>query len=780
MKVIIEHASYYEKEWLSQVKNIHTLGHTYKLAQLSEEELMQLKEKAVYIEPAYSIQLIGRQEAVPITLAQSLFIIAYIGTKQKAKVDAYYDLETGELQVVRTLHSLREPLFISCYSETGISDATAYLCCVQTLVHLARQLGRPLLVYTAVKSILPAYQYRSLAAKITNHLLQLTWAVGIAYAPYKQQHAYYTPTNRLFEPYEEERLYVEDSFNQAIERSGHLLLQYRSAQKVKKNYSREYLRKSQALYEEFFYKQLPLEVPLYIQLRSEKVQEASYYEEMGFGVVHFEGHPIALLGEKSRYEDFKRILQPMLTMHFEISLVNELRPRRQTATLSELYKVLEKKGIYSGENVYIGLVTTGQVEAYHEALKDETGKSRLVYWWQQEKDEKGNELTNLQMTKSKEDTTFLLGLAGGDSSQYEGVASKAKFIVAQIKEAPISLQTLYGGQVVAGTTQLIDVLIGTLKLIEWAQKQGKPVVICLPFEGPLTGHGGESELERYLSRLGRRLGCTLIVSAGEEGNKRHHQCLLREGEVENEEIIEVKKVEQCFLGFIKQQGLKPFSVQLCSEDGRKILFTALEEAGEKKLGEGINCFSQGFQIDYEKGGGQLLFRIENLPVGRWRLKVKRIEATPYPIEMWLSSQAFSPFVRFEKATTFQSLNPLAASDSLLSVGAYVTSSKTLLGESGRAKEKEAKPDVVAPGTDEIAPCLGGWEKVSGTLVAMGLVAGVVASLYSGRDKRWNSISMRQQLLEWQCMWQEKTYPQLGYEGAFLEKNQFISLLNTPF
>ncbi len=776
MRVIIEHEAKDGREWLQLEKGLHSLGPTYKIADLSPEALSAFREKAVSVEEAFSIELVGSQEELPLSLRRSPLMVAYIGVKQQGEVDAYYHLATGEVETGQMAHSLPRNSFISCYSKTNRCDASQYLRCIQFLIRRATQFHQPLLIYTAIQIPLAFYRYRTLTFKMINNWIKETDAMVVATEAFRSIYVHYTPQVRAFEPYEEEGLYVEEGFKEAVERAGHLLIHYRKAKEVRREYYKEEVIKGK-LYEDVFYNQLPVDTPLSIALGEGALKPSSFYEEKGFKVIEFEGKPIALQGIKENYEKHGESLKPLVVPQFKVSLLSELQPNREKELLRRPYSVLGDRGVWSGEGVCIGVITTGQVDASHEAFKDEQGKSRLVYLWQQEEKEE----KPVYPERTPSETTFLLGIAGGYSKDYQGIAPKAEFLVAQIKPAPLAVQRVYGGNTSQGHVELLDVLSGMLKLVEWAKERHKPLVLCLPFEGPLISHGGKIQWEEYFSKIGKKLGCTIVVSAGEEGNKGHHQCLLSAYRTYSEATIEVKKEGQSWAMQLRQQGLAAFKLSLFSKTTGELLFFDMQQAGEQRGETGAYCLSRGLQRDEEQGGSELLLNIGHLPKGEWQLRVERKEGRHYPLEVWLASQSFNPFIKLQSPSPFQTLNPLAHLKHVISVGAYDAKSDTLLGSSGRGKREEfpQKPLVVAPALDELAPCKRGWERVDGTLVATGLIGGVVANLYSGTTSQWNSLLMSQRLLEWQSLRQGETYPYLGHQAPFLEKKVLQAILKTP-
>lgn len=59
-------------------------------------------------------------------------------------------------------------------------------------------------------------------------------------------------------------------------------------------------------------------------------------------------------------------------------------------------------------------------------------------------------------------------------------------------------------------------------LDQLAQREGKPLVICMALGSNTGGHTGENALSLYLNYVCRKVGRAVAVAAGNEGNKGHH------------------------------------------------------------------------------------------------------------------------------------------------------------------------------------------------------------------------------------------------------------------
>lgn len=183
--------------------------------------------------------------------------------------------------------------------------------------------------------------------------------------------------------------------------------------------------------------------------------------------------------------------------------------------------------MYTGQGVVIGIVDSG-IDLTHPDFKDESGKTRVRYLWDQSvtsgqqipaplgygQEWNSSDIDRGLCTHSDRSIsghgTFVTGIAAGNGNApgaVQGCAPNAELVI-------VSLDPTRGGPMIADAIKY---------LIDKAEVLGKPLVINLSYGfqyGSHDGTGLETKLaERMLSDLPGRV---LIAAAGNSGNSKFH------------------------------------------------------------------------------------------------------------------------------------------------------------------------------------------------------------------------------------------------------------------
>jgi subtilisin family serine protease len=121
--------------------------------------------------------------------------------------------------------------------------------------------------------------------------------------------------------------------------------------------------------------------------------------------------------------------------------------------------------------------------------------------------------------------SMISGIAAGNEvpeSNFYGVAPEAELVVVKLKQAKKSLRDFNLIPESAVCYSEADILFGVSYLLQVANAQQKPLVICLALGTSQGGHDGRGILSNSLSLLGTRPGIGIVVAAGNEGNGRRH------------------------------------------------------------------------------------------------------------------------------------------------------------------------------------------------------------------------------------------------------------------
>lgn len=353
--------------------------------------------------------------------------------------------------------------------------------------------------------------------------------------------------------------------------------------------------------------------------------------------------------------------------------------------------------------------------------------------------------------------TAVAGIAGsspvrkGDIN-YQGVATEAEFLIVKL-----------GVPDVRSFPRTTEILRGVTWAIRKSLELGMPLVINLSFGNSYGAHDGASLIERFLdnaAEIGRTVIC---VGSGNEGANGGHLAgrLERAGSVaglpsgrqpasfyrpaqielavaEYEQTLNVqlwKNYSDSYRIFLRAPGGEEVQVPDRVNGGKYVL----------ELEETEILVYQGEPTPYTVAQ-EIYF--DMLPSGRryitsgiWTFRIEPVEVVTGNYYFYLPAAAVrNAGTGFYQSTPDVTLTIPSTASKVLTVGAYDSVYQAYADFSGRGYANTdrtigvvtagfAKPDVVAPGVDVLAPNLyGGYTPVTGTSFATPIVAGAAALL----------------------------------------------------
>lgn len=407
-----------------------------------------------------------------------------------------------------------------------------------------------------------------------------------------------------------------------------------------------------------------------------------------------------------------------------------------------------------GQGILIGLVDTG-IDFTHPAFLNEDNTSRIVSLWDQSlSDGEGagpfsfgtsysqEEINTALGTEnpgaiilSRDDVghgTFLAGMAAGKenrSENFSGVAPLSELVIVKCKQAKNSYREYYGTAKNVPAFQENDIMMGIAYILHVAREVGKPVVICVGMGTNMGSHNGESALSQFMDRYTAVQGVTMVASAGNEGNTRHHHHITRKEEDIN---IDVEGRLDGFMGQLWWRTPGGLTLDIISPSGDRWegIRAVSSFTGKKIFTPENTTLELYFGVAQERTRAQVVvFRFIDAKPGVWKIHVKFTHDNPsfhmwLPINQFLSSEVF--FLDPSPNTTI--CNP-GDGKNLITVSAYdvIEESLYLQASRGFTPEGDVKPEIVAPGVNLIGTYpRGRYGMMSGTSVAAALIAGISA------------------------------------------------------
>ena len=803
MQIIIEHTKDISSYLRQRAIRIESLGRNYKLIEIKERYLSFLDELAYTIEPNFKIELLNNEYVdVNNTIDCADMILAIIGINQQFHdTDCFYNMTNHTYKTVSPNRAHHKCLQINCYSKNHQTTAADFIKCTAYLKKLAQKLHKPILIYANIFIPDEKLRYRSLAFKIINGYLENINGGMIIKCPKEDIYKYGLLAQRSYEPYMDKVIYENEDLKNMLPK---VLPFFRGALKDNtsfKNIHSSYRQITPLFQNNFFYNAISPDEEIYVFLDAGNSREPEYYESLGLKHVPLIGDYGMLYARKSQFDALSNVLRPQVTVNLRMHIFSHVACERNQSNQPISYSLTAENLKYKGKGVYIGLITTDDVDYTNEVLRYQNGTTRIAYIWQQIrandgvryfKDQIDSALNNpdpgsvISLPEGDSMSTMMLGIAGGESARngYRGIATESEFIIAKIKPASEALQRIYGGMPSQYGVLLQNVMVAVVELANFAREREMPLVLCVPFNTNIDPHDGSLILYDILQLIARRAGVSIIVPVGEEANKQHHYSVGAAEQSLSTVAIRVGMPNQNVVG-VMYQRVGPFLSALLSPP-RNISSTQidLKNSGITQTLSGT-VYSNGEVSDFLNGQRRILFRLENPEVGEWVLENTFQTNQSIDYSLWISQQELNPYITLSPSDAFTTLGSSACLNNVMGVGAFAEEQRVVLASSGRGytRDQKIQPLLVTNGSQIIAPCRRGeWVSISGTLPAASIMAGVAATVYSklideGRFPLPNTLGITNIILSVIQQFEGISYPNPSMGYGFFNLNQLNTLLN---
>ena len=384
----------------------------------------------------------------------------------------------------------------------------------------------------------------------------------------------------------------------------------------------------------------------------------------------------------------------------------------------------------NGSGVIFGIVDTG-LDLRNSAFRYSGGATRVLACWDQTKKEGPapdefmygreylrEEIDELLVQERYDELptdeighgSFITAIAAASrqrgSNDY-GAAHLSEIAVVKLKQAKQYLRDYYFVSPQVPFYQENDIMAGVYYLHLLAERENKPLVLCIGLGTNMGNHKGGSNLARQLSWLGGLRQRMVVCAAGNEALRRHHfRGILQQGTTETVEINVGENVPGFYVQLWSDEP-QLFHVNIISPGGE-----VLEGIDSRDTGQVVKRFRientfvrQDNRLLATKEGQQLVVNSFSEPIGGiWRLEITADVATTGVYHMWLPmEEQLQGEVIFIRSDPDYTVTEPSNAPILLTTGAYNTDNNTIYLQSGRgySASEQIKPELCAPGVDVV-------------------------------------------------------------------------------
>lgn len=414
-----------------------------------------------------------------------------------------------------------------------------------------------------------------------------------------------------------------------------------------------------------------------------------------------------------------------------------------------------------GDGVLVGFLDTG-IDYRNPVFRNKDGTTRIVSIWDQtlfsenayppdffygteflmdtinEALRSPDPLTIVPSQDTIGHGTMLAGLCAGTPNEiydFSGIATEAEFVIVKLKEAKPYLREFFEIPQTAVCYQENDVIMGVKYLNYIASKLGRPLVVCIGLGTSQSDHTGNRIITRYLSTLASDYGRSIIISAGNEGNRgTHYYGDIVAPATYDDVVLNVDPNEPGFT--LQFWGTSPnrFWIDIFTPRG-EFLSRVPPISGQTII---LSYYNSEIIIDSQIKGPVtneqfIILRFNKPMAGEWHFYVYGAAGDlPMQFHFWLPIHNFiSKNTVFIKPNNYTTITAPGNSSYLITATAYNPSNLTLYyyNSKGFTVTNYPKPDITAPGVNLLCPFLDNtFANGTGTSLSAAYTAGIIATL----------------------------------------------------
>lgn len=457
-----------------------------------------------------------------------------------------------------------------------------------------------------------------------------------------------------------------------------------------------------------------------------------------------------------------------------------------------------------GSGVIIGFVDSG-IALENQVFRMKDGKTRLIGLWDQTDQNgtipegflygSGYSREEIDQWLKEEKELFpgrdenghgskVAAIAAGSElaeENFVGAAPEADIAFVKLKEAKPFIRQLERIPQDCVAYEEADIMLGIRYLDLLAQREGKPLIICLALGSNSGGHTGETPLGLYLTYISRKSGRAVVAAGGNEGNKGHHfygNLSLETGYLDVE--LKVGPGEREFQLNLWGNAPGLFVTEVVAPSGEKVSKISPQILSRERYDFVFEKTILDVQYELSEsisGDERIMLAFQNPTAGIWTIRVYSVGNLETGFHMWLPVTGFisdeTYFLRSDPDTT---VTEPANAEGVLTFAGYDARTDSIWYDSGRGYTRVGAvvPDVAAPSVEvSTIDAKGRGSSLTGTSAAAALGAGACALLLEWGIVRQNapamdSVTIQRYLLRGARRSENYTYPNKTWGYGLLD------------
>ena len=455
-----------------------------------------------------------------------------------------------------------------------------------------------------------------------------------------------------------------------------------------------------------------------------------------------------------------------------------------------------------GSGVIIGFVDSG-IALENQVFRMKDGKTRLIGLWDQTDQNgtipegflygSGYSREEIDQWLKEEKELFpgrdenghgskVAAIAAGSElaeENFVGAAPEADIAFVKLKEAKPFIRQLERIPQDCVAYEEADIMLGIRYLDLLAQREGKPLIICLALGSNSGGHTGETPLGLYLTYISRKSGRAVVAAGGNEGNKGHHfYGNLETGYLDVE--LKVGPGEREFQLNLWGNAPGLFVTEVVAPSGEKVSKISPQILSRERYDFVFEKTILDVQYELSEsisGDERIMLAFQNPTAGIWTIRVYSVGNLETGFHMWLPVTGFisdeTYFLRSDPDTT---VTEPANAEGVLTFAGYDARTDSIWYDSGRGYTRVGAvvPDVAAPSVEvSTIDAKGRGSSLTGTSAAAALGAGACALLLEWGIVRQNapamdSVTIQRYLLRGARRSENYTYPNKTWGYGLLD------------